>query len=112
MELFRDKHIAHSVNAFEQNQPVARYWDDQVMDEGISSIECNHTRITGLSSADIEDVVELTTVILRYVDSQREKEKARVLEIVRKIPIDEVLVRSHQRTVLPDLHTAGKHRKR
>lgn len=112
LRAFRDKHIAHSVNAFEENQPVARYWVDRVTDEGISSIECNHTRITGLSSADLEDVIELTTAILSHVDSQLEKEKAKVLEIVRQMPIDEVLNQPQRGPVLPDLKKIDRRRER
>src|SRR5262249_38926199 len=31
----RDKYIAHSVNAFEESQPIARYWVERVEEEGI-----------------------------------------------------------------------------
>jgi hypothetical protein len=34
----RDKYIAHSVNAFEESEPVARYWVETVKEEGITSI--------------------------------------------------------------------------
>ena len=112
LRAFRDKHIAHSVNAFEENQPVARYWVERVTDEGISSIECNHTRITGLSSADLEDVIELTTAILSYVDSRLEEEKAKVLEIVRRIPIEKLLNQLQRGPVLPDLKKIDKRRKK
>ena len=91
LRAFRDKHIAHSVNAFEDNQPVARYWVERVKEEGITSVECNHTRIAGLSSDDVEAVIELTTVMLSYVDARLKEEKAKVLEIVRKMPAEEVL---------------------
>ena len=92
LRAFRDKHIAHSVNAFEENQPVARYWLERVKDEGITSIECNHTRIIGMSSADLEDVIELSTAMLSYVEA-RLKEEKRVLEIVRQIPVEQILAR-------------------
>jgi hypothetical protein len=91
LRAFRDKHISHSVNAFEDNQPVARYWEERAKEEGITSIECNHSRITGLSSDDVEAVVELTTEMLVYVDTRLKEEKAKVLEIVRKIPLETVL---------------------
>src|SRR5438309_1645863 len=51
----RDKFIAHSVNAFEECQPVARYWVESVESEGISSIECNYHRISGLSEDDLRN---------------------------------------------------------
>jgi hypothetical protein len=57
----RDKYIAHSVNAFEESEPIARYWVERVKDEGISSIECNHRRIVGLSDQDLLDIIDLAS---------------------------------------------------
>lgn len=108
---FRNKHIAHSVNAFEDNQPIARYWLERVHEKGITSVECNHTRITGLSSADLEDVIELTTAILSYVESCLTQEKAKVLDVVRKMPIDRVLSGGRKGPALPDLKKIDKSRK-
>ncbi len=111
LRAFRDKHVAHSVNAFEENQPVARYWLERVNKEGITSVECNHARVTGLSSVDIEDVIELTTALLSYVDSRLEQEKAKVLEIVRKIPIENVLACGKKERQLPNMWEIHKPRK-
>jgi hypothetical protein len=79
------------VNAFEDNQPVARYWVERVKEEGITSVECNHTRVSGLSSKDVEAVIELTTAMLSYVDTRLKEEKENVLELVRNMPTEEVL---------------------
>ncbi len=112
LQAFRDKHIAHSVNAFEESQPVARYWVERVHEEGITSVECNHTRVVGLSSADVEDVIELTTAILSYVDECLEQEKATVLEIVRAMPVEEVLSKATKGPSLPDVKNIDKRRGR
>jgi hypothetical protein len=56
----RDKYIAHSVNAFEENPPIARYWIEMVQTEGIESVECMHGRISGLSEDDCRDILDLT----------------------------------------------------
>lgn len=106
---FRDKHIAHSVNAFEDNQPVARYWIERVKEEGIVSVECNHTRVAGLSSDDVEAVIDLTTVMLAHVKVRLKDEKAKVLEIVRKMPIEEVLAGA-KGTRHPDMSSIHKPR--
>lgn len=111
LRMFRDKHIAHSINAFEDNQPIARYWVERVDQEGITSVECNHTRISGLSSADLEDVIELTSAMLLYVDSKLDQEKAQILEIVRKMPIAQVLSSGRKRPMVPDLKKIHKSRK-
>jgi len=112
LRLFRDKHIAHSVNAFEDNQPVARYWVERVHEEGITAVECNHTRISGLSSADIEAVIELTTAMLAYVEVNLKAEKARVLEIVRQLPLKEVLSSKRKNPRLANMSDVGQQRKR
>jgi hypothetical protein len=89
----RDKHIAHSVNAFEENQPIARYWLERVDEEGITQIQCNQDRMIGLSEPHLHDLIDLTVVLLTFVQARLVEEKAKVLEIVRRMPIAEVLAR-------------------
>ena len=38
---------------------------ERVQEEGITSIECRHERVSGLSGQDLENVVELTTATHR-----------------------------------------------
>jgi hypothetical protein len=91
LRAYRDKHVAHSVNAFEDNQPQARYCLERVREEGITSIGCSHGRVSGLSSKDIEDVIELTTLMLKHVEARMFQEQARLLVLVREMPLDDVL---------------------
>lgn len=109
LRAFRDKHFAHSVNAFEDNQPVARYWIERVQEEGISAVECQHGRILGLSSDDVEAVIELTTEMLSYVGARLKEEKSKVLEIVRKMPLGTVLSGS-KGAWKPDMKNIDKRR--
>jgi len=87
----RNKYIAHSVNAFEESQPVARYWVERVQEEGITSIECNHTRVVSLSRQELQDIMKLATTWLQYVRQKLNEEKARLLPIVRAIPLETLL---------------------
>jgi hypothetical protein len=112
LRAFRDKHIAHSVNAFEDNQLVGRYWVERVAEEGITSVEVNQTRIIGLSSSDIEDIIELTTAMLAHLDTKLREEKVRILQIVRKMPIDKVIGRSRKPIKRMDMAKIHKARKR
>jgi hypothetical protein len=105
----RDKYVAHSVNAFEESQPVARYWVEKVHEEGIASIECNHCRVVGLNQQEVTDIIELTTVWRRYVQKKLTEEKARLLPIVRKLPL-ETLLQNAPRAVLPDTSKPQKPR--
>ena len=50
LRAYRDKHVAHSVNAFEHNQPRAHYWAERVEAEGIVAVGCSHGRVSSLST--------------------------------------------------------------
>jgi hypothetical protein len=105
----RHKYIAHSVNAFEESQPIARYWVETVKEEGIDSIECNHSRIIGLSERDYEDIIELASAWLRYVEQKIKGEKERLLPMVRKIPLEQLL-QGVPRVFSPDASKPQKRR--
>ena len=98
----RDKYIAHSVNSFEESQPVARYWVEQVKEDGITSIECNHRRIVGLGEQDFIDIIDLASTWLKYVQEKLSEEKARLLPIVRKIPLEQLFQSAPRPTPAPD----------
>ena len=112
LRAYRDKHVAHSVNEFEENQPVARYWVERVQEEGITSVECIHTRVVGLSLDDIEDVIELATEMIAYVDECLAREKTMVLEAVRAMPVEEVLGKAIKEPAAPDLGKIDRSRGR
>ena len=98
---FRDKHIAHSVNAFEENQPIARYVEGREHSEGVYSVACLHGRVVGLSSSETEKVMELTTAMIEYVDCLLDTEKETLLAKVRAISFDHLLAQQRSRTPLP-----------
>ncbi|MDE0060948.1 MAG: hypothetical protein OXP07_22770 [Defluviicoccus sp.] len=97
---FRDKHIAHSVNAFEENKPIARYEEGREYSDGVYSVECQHGRIVGLSSSETENVIDLTTVMIEYVDRLLDVEKEALLAKVRSISFDHLLLKKGIRTSL------------
>ena len=101
LKAFRNKYLAHSVNAYEQNQPVARYVEERMDTEGIYSVECHHTRVVALSPKEADDVIELATCILDYLDGILEAEKKYVLEKVRSIPISELQSKAKRITYDP-----------
>jgi hypothetical protein len=106
----RNKHIAHSANAFEENQPIARYWVERVHEQGIEAIECSARRVVGLSADDLDAVIELTAVLGAKVNSLEDAEKARLLAIVRAMPLGEVLAGKHRTHSGTDPATAAKRR--
>lgn len=88
---YRDKHVAHSVNIFEENTPRADYCVERVKEEGITGISYGTSRIVGLSSADLEALIDLTRVLEVHVEGQISVEQDRLLPIVRGMSLDLVL---------------------
>ena len=88
---YRDKHVAHSVNVFEENIPRANYCIERVKEEGITGISYGSGRIVGLSGTDVEALIELTRVLESHVEAQIKAEQTRLLPIVRAMPLDSVL---------------------
>ena len=107
----RSKHIAHSVNCFEESVPVARYWVERVESEGITSISCMHHRVIGLSEHNLNAVVELSNILLVFVDKRIKEEESRLLPIVRAMPINEVLA-GKKPAIIPGRGPADKRRRR
>jgi hypothetical protein len=81
---YRNKHVAHSVNEFEENLARAYYCDERVHEEGISSIGYGGGRVSGLSERDAHAVVELTNIFEKYLEQQITDENKRLLELVRQ----------------------------
>lgn len=91
---FRNKHIVHSVNSFEENQLIARYVEERVDCEGVYAVECHHVRVVGLNSRETENVVELTTLLIEHVDRLLDREKNAVLDKVKSIPFEQLMAQS------------------
>ena len=72
----RSKHIAHSVNDYEENRPHARYWTDSVEQEGFSSIGCNHIRVIGLGSSDIALLSSVMDKFIQFSKTKLSKKSA------------------------------------
>jgi len=88
---WRNKHIAHSVNIFEENQPVARYWVERFDDEGFTSVECNSTQLVGMSLCDVKMIIELATYFIKILKPQVKCENEKVLKVVNSLPREEIL---------------------
>jgi hypothetical protein len=86
----RDKFVAHSVNAFEENcvklylQPVERGGP------GVSSIGLGHARVATLSYENIEQLKGLAAEVLALVENEMEVERARLLEFSKTLPLEEI----------------------
>lgn len=88
---YRDKHVAHSVNVFEENIPHANYCVERVQEEGITGIAYGGGRIVGLSGAEVNAIIELASVLKTQIEAQIKSEQERLLPIVRSMPLEKVL---------------------
>ena len=112
LRAIRDKHIAHSVNAFEENQPSAEYCVERFRDEGITSIGCSHSWRYGMPIAELDDVIALTAQIAVYVEALIAKEKERLLAIVRAMALETVLAGGRNTFLIDPEASVIKSRKR
>ncbi|MBI5040810.1 MAG: hypothetical protein HZB57_06330 [Gammaproteobacteria bacterium] len=109
--LWRSKHIAHSANVFEDNQPIARYWVERFDVEGFTSVECNSNIVAGMSASDIRAIIELADHFINKLKPLIEAEKQRVLSVVRGLPRQNVLAMKKPPRV-PQAGDVAKHRKK
>jgi len=108
---WRDKHITHSVNPFEDNQPIARYWVERFDDEGFTSVSCNSSELIGMSLCDVEMIIDLSNYFISRLQHRIEIEENRVLEAIRLLPKQQVLSMKKS-AKLPNMDDIGKARKR
>jgi hypothetical protein len=106
----RSKFIAHSVNAFEENEAKAHYCVERLEQEGITSIGYGHRRIIGLSDQNWTDIIDLASTWLRHVEQKLREETARLLPIVRQIPLDTLFKSAPEFTPGPDTSQPQKQR--
>jgi hypothetical protein len=109
---WRNKHIAHSVNPFEDNRVVAYFNEEAVLTEGIQSISVQQNGLLGLGSQDLAEIQEVTKALLALVNFRMESEKSRILKIVRKMPVEDVLAKGIKPPQVPDMELVNKARSR
>lgn len=86
----RDKYIAHSVNAYEECQLIARFWDHKVQTEGINEVGCIYTRVAGLSEQDAHHIIGLIDTWRQHVNKKLRDERDKLLALIRKEPFEKL----------------------
>jgi hypothetical protein len=107
----RDKFVAHSVNAFEDNQVFA-YLSPQFAPVEVSSITVDTGRFVSLSSEDLLNLKSLAGALKQLVQQEIAVEKSRVLGIARSLPLADLLARETDNRPLPSAEDVGKRRPR
>ena len=85
----RDKHVAHSVNEFEENE-VKAYYVQESIENGINSIGEGCTRVVGLSGDDIENIRKICTKLIKNINSEISIEKEKLLKITSNYTEEEI----------------------
>ena len=86
----RSKHVAHSVNEFEDNQ-VKAYYIEGSAENGINSIQTGCSRITGLSSSEIKKIRCVCHTLVAAIQSEIKDEKSKLLNITSQYTKKEIV---------------------
>ena len=106
----RDKFVAHSVNAFEDNQVFASLSQEE--SPQITSVSVDTGRYMSLSATDVENLSQLTGALKHFADMEIARETSRVLQLARSWPISDLLARSSDNRPIPSAEDVGKRRPR
>ena len=107
----RDKHVAHSVNAFEDNQVVASLFPEEHGHKGIFRITVFRSRLAALGNKNVIDLKTLCATLIKQIDNLIKEEESNVLEAARLIPIDQLYALQPTSTPLPNRSDVAKPRK-
>jgi len=110
---WRNLHITHSVNDFEMAKLHAQYCVETVEETGITAVSVAQSRIVTPSSHELCDLLTTIDYFLARIQSVINSEERRVLEILRGLPVEQVL-RMDEPVMIPgaDRQRASKSRKR
>ncbi len=86
----RNKHIAHSVNPFEENLVTVHIDDRFRSAQEIETVAASHTRVAGLSTEVPAQLKRLAQWWLDKVDEETAVERAKLLQIARNTPLSDL----------------------
>jgi hypothetical protein len=86
----RNKHVAHSVNAFEENEVCLSIGDGFVSSEEIDFVGSTHGRVSGLSFGGPALMRRLVNWVRERVEEEKTKERAAILRLARTRPLSEL----------------------
>ncbi len=110
----RDKHIAHSINDWEINHPVARVRIDRETGElTVHQVTVNQSRVMMLASDSLETLWRLAKTLADRVEEEMKLEQTHLLNCAKKIPDEELKRRiKMDRPNFPGQRKVGKPRPR
>ncbi len=89
-QALRNKYVAHSVNAFEENMVVGYLAPEELGTREVQSISVQQYRLASLGLDDVNCLRVLCQELCTRVSELIEQERARVLEVARTLPVDQL----------------------
>jgi hypothetical protein len=111
LEALRDKHVAHSVNDWELNVPVA-YLRQEEGKSQVDSISVQSYRIVGLAPETIAQLKTLAQSLKALIAEESKIEASRVLAIAKQIPIADLETRMTEPAIDTGVKRLDTHRGR
>lgn len=96
----RDKHIAHSVNDWEIDEPVAEVCFEEGKQPRIVDVKVCHRRMLAIPDGWAESLNELASNLADRLERAYDDERQRVLALVRELDAEEI----RRRLELPERH--------
>ncbi|MBA2526508.1 MAG: hypothetical protein H0V18_12125 [Pyrinomonadaceae bacterium] len=86
----RNKHIAHSVNSFEENVVTVHIGEHFQSSQEIETVTAYHTRVAGLSIGQPAQLTRLAQWWVARTDEEMTVQRAKLLQIARGTPLSEL----------------------
>ncbi|HBE90403.1 MAG TPA: hypothetical protein DDW41_04315 [Candidatus Andersenbacteria bacterium] len=86
----RDKHIAHSVNVYEENEVVAYLTPEERGQRGVQSISVQHKRVLSIGDGSAMCLKALCSYLLQRIENLIITEKEKLMAVLNAIPVDEL----------------------
>lgn len=107
----RDKHIAHSVNPFEQIKVSLILSKADSAKRKIEGVTTLSLKLRNSSIEGVETLLKLASIAQKEVARQAEKYRAKTLEVGKTLPLDTLYAKAETRLVAPASEDAGRARK-
>ena len=106
----RNKWIAHSVNAFEENIVQVNLAPEEPGPKGPGWVSVTHCRVVCLSSDHIHRLSELSEAVAHQVHKLVEEEQATVLAFLKTLPVESLYERISKPSPIPHRQHYSKRR--
>jgi hypothetical protein len=109
-ENLRDKHIAHSVNPFEQVKVGLILSSENSQEKKVMEVSPFLMKLVPTTDDDVRQLGALVKVLVNKLMKNGEQYEEEALRVGRSLPIDELCSLPRLRTVAPEPNDAGKAR--